>query len=140
MIKESSLEIISELKVGDISTYSDHSTLNLTLQTKLENVEKENENNEISEEDSVELDINQNINAICESYNWRYVPENNSMQEKVKKCLDSENVKNELEKLKEKLINNKTNVDDAISVLRQILIKISETSLKKVRFANNNTN
>ena len=139
-MKESSLEIISELKVGDISTYSDHSTLNLTLQTKLENVEKENENNEISEEDSVELDINQNINAICEFYNWRYVPENNSIQEKVKKCLDSENVKNELEKLKEKLINNKTNVDDAISVLRQILIKISETSLKKVRFANNSTN
>ena len=39
--------------------------------------------------------------------------------------------------MKEKLINNKINVDDAISVLRQNLIKISETSSKKVRFANN---
>ena len=49
-------------------------------------------------------------------------------------------MKDELEKLKEKLINNKINVDDAISVLRQNLIKISETSLKKIRFANNKAN
>ena len=132
LIKESSLEIINESKIGDVLTHSDHSALNLTLKTKLENVDKENENNEISEEDSIELDINQNIKDICESYNWRYVPENDSIQEKVKKCLDSENMKDELEKLKEKLINNKINVDDAISVLRQILIKISETSLKKI--------
>ena len=125
------MEIISEFKVGDISTHSDHSTLNLTLKTKLENVEKENGNNKISEEDSTELDINQNIKDICESYNWRYVPENDSIQEKVKKCLDSENMKDKLEKLKEKLINNKINVDDAISVLRQILIKDFRNIIKE---------
>ena len=82
-MKESCLEILNEFKVGDISTHWDHSALNFTLKTKLENVE--NENNAISEEDAIELDINQNIKDIYESYNWRYVPENDSIQEKVKK-------------------------------------------------------
>ena len=87
--EKTSLDIINEFKVRDISTNSDHSALNLRLNLKPIKSEKEHENDVVSDEDSIGSNVNQAIKEICESYNWRYVPENDRMQEKVKKCLDS---------------------------------------------------
>ena len=54
-------------------------------------------------------------------------------------CLGSEKIEQELTILKDKISRQDITIDQAISNLRSILIKISEASLKKINFANDHS-
>ena len=54
-------------------------------------------------------------------------------------CLGSEKIKQGLTILKDKISRQDITIDQAISNLRSILIKISEASLKKINFANDHS-
>ena len=55
---------------------------------------------------------------------------------KIKEILNSQGIKNELEKLKLNITQGETSVNDIVKTLREICIDISDKSFKRVPFAN----
>ena len=49
-------------------------------------------------------------------------------------------MKNELENLRSKITNDNISQADTIALLRNICIKLSDNSLRKIKFANSNNN
>ena len=138
LIREKTLKLVEEFSIGNLTTYSDHVVLNIKLKTGQHKSESENsENLSVMTENSSGIN-DKNLNGLCQSYNCRYLFEADSSG-KIEMCLGSEKIKQELTILKDKISRQDITIDQAISNLRSILIKISEASLKKINFANDHS-
>ena len=72
-----------------------------------------------------------------ENYNCKYFPTAN-YKHKIKDCLDSYEVKNELENLRSKIDNGDISNVGIITVLKNICIDISDKAFTKLKFAKTN--
>ena len=81
--------------IGEINTISDHAYLELHL--KIDNlVNNENRNHEDESQTQLESD---EFLSLKDNYNCKYIPVEESKR-KIKDCLDSDEIKNELADLK----------------------------------------
>ena len=78
-----------------------------------------------------------NFDDLKDNYNCKYIPCKDYRQ-KIKDCLNSNEMKNELENLRSKITNDNISQADTIALLRNICIKLSDNSLRKIKFANSN--
>ena len=81
LIREGSLALVKEFRIGNLTCYSDHTILNIELQSdkpfedELHEVQPENAKQKLESRDGKALTIdNSDLNEICESYNCRFVP------------------------------------------------------------------
>ena len=78
-----------------------------------------------------------NFDDLKDNYNCKFIPCEDYRQ-KIKDCLNSNEMKNELENLRSKITNDNISQADTIALLRNICIKLSDNSLRKIKFANSN--
>ena len=78
-----------------------------------------------------------NFDDLKDNYNCKYIPCEDYRQ-KIKDCLNSNEMRNELENLRSKITNDNISQADTIALLRNICVKLSDNSLRKIKFANSN--
>ena len=78
-----------------------------------------------------------NFDDLKDNYNCKYIPCEDYRQ-KIKECLNSIEMKNELENLRSRITIDNISQADTIALLRNICIKLSDNSLRKIKFANSN--
>ena len=136
MTRERNFDLIENFQVGDINTISDHAYLQLRLKIVVANQHK---NKDIS--DPAKLDQQNNevpeFTNLKENYNCKYIPTAN-YKHRIKECLDSYEIKHELENLRSKIGNGDISNDGMIKVLRNICINISDKSFTKLKFVKTN--
>ena len=96
LMREKIFHLINNFSVGEINTFSDHAYLQLRLKI---NVQPENISENNASEINMEIDEDPNITSLREDYNSKYII-NEDYKQKVKLCLNSNEIKDELDNLK----------------------------------------
>ena len=113
--------------IGEIDTISDHAYLELHL--KIDNLVN-NENRNLEDESQTQLESDEFL-SLKDNYNCKYIPVEESKR-KIKDCLDSDEIKNELADLKSKIVDDRISIEDTVKALKNICINISDRSFKKL--------
>ena len=101
---------------GEINTISDHAYLELHL--KIDNlVNNENRNHEDELQTQLESDA---FLSLKDNYNCKYIPVES--KRKVKDCLDSDEIKNELADLKSKIEDDHISIKDTVKAFKNLCI------------------
>ena len=74
-----------------------------------------------------------NITSFRENYNYKYIIDEDHKQ-KVKLCLNSNEIKDDLDNLKSNVSNGNMSADEMVIKLRQLCVKISNKTLTKNLF------
>ena len=139
LARENKFDFIENFYIGDINTISDHAYLQLRLkiniQCKDKNVDKV-KSVSLSKQSNPQNNQETNFDDLKDNCNCKYIPCEDYRQ-KIKDCLNSNEMKNELENLRSKITNDISQAD-TIALLRNICIKLSDNSLRKIKFANSN--
>ena len=78
-----------------------------------------------------------NITSLREDYNYKYII-NEDYKQKVRLCVNSNEIKDELHNLKSNVSNGNMSADEMIIKLRQLCVKISDKTLTKIYFSKSN--
>ena len=132
LMREKNFHLINNFSVGEINTFSDHPYLQLRLKI---NVHPENIGENNASEINMESNEDPNITSLREDYNYKYII-NEDYKQKVRLCLNSNEIKDELDNLKSNVSNGNMSADDMIIKLRQLCVKISNKTLTKIFFLN----
>ena len=128
LLREKDRWIINSFRTGDISIYSDHAFLFVSLDRKSHSTfSKPNilsKANCILEKGTPSNTI---IKELRETYNCRFVPTVHSST-RIEICLRSDELKSRLQCLKQRLIKDVISVDDAVEELRNTCMTISQQS------------
>ena len=126
--------------IGDIKTISGPVYLQLRLkiniQCKDKNVDKV-KTVSLSKQSNPQNNQETNFDDLKDNYDCNYIPCEDYRQ-KIKDCLNSNEMKNELENLRSKITNDNISQAGTITLLRNICIKLSDNSRRKIKFANSN--
>ena len=140
LARENNFDFIENFYIGDINTISDHSYLQLRLkiniQCKDKNVDKV-KSVSLSKQSNSQNNQETSFDDLKDNYNCKYIPCEDYRQ-KIKECLNSIEMKNELENLRSRITIDNISQADTIALLRNICIKLSDNSLRKIKFANSN--
>ena len=135
LTRERNFDLIENFYVGEINTISDHAYLQLHL--KINNSEAI-ETNVLEDESQIQTEDHEFF-SLKESYSCKYIPVEDSSQ-KIKDCLNSEEIKRELISLRSKIEKDHISNEETVTILKNICINISDKSFKKVRFAGQGKN
>ena len=108
LMREKNFHLINNFSVGEINTFSDHAYLQLHLKI---NVQLENISENNVSEINMESNEDPNITSLREDYNYKYII-NEDYKQKVKLCLNSNEIKDELDNLKSNVSNGNMSADD----------------------------
>ena len=135
LTRERNFDFIENSYAGEIDTISDHAYLQLRL--KIYNSEAI-ETNFLEDESQIQTEDHEFF-SLKESCNCKYIPVEDSKQ-KIKDCLNSEEIKRELISLMSKIEKDHISNEETVTILKNICINISDKSFKKVRFAGQEKN
>ena len=128
-MREKIFHLINKFFAGEINTFSDHAYLQLRLKI---NVQPENISENNASEINMESNEDPNITSLREDYNYKHII-NEDYKQNVRLCLNSNEIKDELDNLKSNVSNGNMSADDMVIKLRQ-LCKISNKTLTKIFF------
>ena len=130
LIKEKDFIEVKDFEISEINEHSDHCYLNIKLHVNFSQNAHET-THEISSAESTPDDVPTDVEEFLKNnYMYKYQLTETSY-DKICETLNSDKLKDELLNLDTNL--NDISVTEAVSNLRQILIKISNESLKKTR-------
>ena len=121
LIREHYKSVVKKFSVGDLTMHSDHVPLKVELKANYLN--RIYPNHEHTNCDNLDRRKNndQKRDDLKDDYKYRYIIQENS-EMKIKKILNSQGLKNELEKLKLNIAQGETSVDDTVKTLRKFIL------------------